>query len=217
MLITAIFYYLALLCIGIIGLVRYKSLTTPFKVLTWSVFVTFLLAILGRILIIKYKTNAPAVQLECLTSYVFYSLTYYYLFQNKIIKKSILISTAVITVCFVINAWFFQPFLKEFPSNVSILTQSLYAIFSLLLFKEMLLYPLKVNITKQSVFWYNIAILFFSTTMFFNLVLTNYFAKHNLNDLVIFYFWYFILFVFHILIGVSLLINNKEITSTYAR
>jgi hypothetical protein len=43
----------------------------------------------------------------------------------------------------------------------------LYALFSLLLFKEMLQYPLRINILKQSVFWYNTAILFYATTMFF--------------------------------------------------
>ncbi len=93
---------------------------------------------------------------------------------------------------------FLQPFTKVFPTYIYIPTQILFAIFSLLLFKEMLMYPIKINITKQSVFWFNTAILFYATTMFFNLSISNYLAENNLNDDFIFYFWYFITDVFHI-------------------
>ncbi|MDB5025100.1 MAG: hypothetical protein JWP78_2855 [Mucilaginibacter sp.] len=214
--IIVISYGLLLLIVWGIGIIRYKKLTIPFKVLTWSVLITFLLAILSKIFALRYRNNVPILQLECITGYIFYALTYYYLFKNKIIKKSIIISIVAISIFFVFNALFLQPFQKVFPSNVSVLTQSLYAIFSLLLFKEMLQYPLKLNITKQSIFWYNTAILFYATTMFFIFGFANYYKEHNLYDSIIYYFWYFILYAFHILIGVSLLTDNKEITSTYA-
>ncbi|MFI5138336.1 MAG: hypothetical protein ACHQIM_10965, partial [Sphingobacteriales bacterium] len=83
-------------------------------------------------------------------------------------------------------------------------------IFSLLLFKEMLQYAVKMNITKQSVFWYNTAILFNSTTMFFFLGLSNYLAENNLADLLIFYFWFIIADIFYILIGIAMLTENKK-------
>ena len=73
----------------------------------------------------------------------------------------------------------------------------------------MLLYPVKINIVKQSVFWYNTAMLFYATTMFFNLGMTNYYSQHKF-DAYIFYFWYFILCAFHIMIGIALLTDNKE-------
>ncbi|MDB5152447.1 MAG: hypothetical protein JWR54_1198 [Mucilaginibacter sp.] len=216
MLIISISYCLLLLIVWGIGMVRYKRLTIPFKVLTWSVLIAFLLAILSKIFAIRYRNNAPIIQLECITGYFFYALTYYFLFRNKKIKKSILISIVIITIFFVINATLLQPFNKVFPSNVFIPAHALYVILSLLLFKEMLQYPLKINIINQSVFWYNTAILFFSTTMFFNFGVANYFSEHNLFDYIIYYFWYFIIYVFHILIGVSLLTYNKEITTTNA-
>ena len=80
----------------------------------------------------------------------------------------------------------------------------------------MLQYPVKVNITKQSVFWFNTAILFYSTTMFFNLGVTNYIAQHNIYDYIILYFWYFILYTFHILIGIAILNENRETVKTDA-
>jgi len=215
--IISISYDLLLLTVFSVGIIRYKRLTIPFKVLTWSVLPIFLLAILSGIFSLKYKNNVPIMHLECITGYIFYSLTYYYLFKSKAIKQSIIISIVIIIVFFIINAVFLQPFRKVFPSNVTTPTQVLYAVFSLLLFKEMLLYPLKINIIKQSVFWYNIGVLFYSTSLFLMFGLGNYIGDHKLSpNFVSFigYFWYFILYVFHILIGVSLLIDNKEITAT---
>jgi hypothetical protein len=220
MLIISISYDLLLLAVLSVGISRYKRLTIPFKVLTWSVLFIFLLAILSHVFVIRYKNNIPVMHLECITGYMFYSITYYYLFKNKTIKKFIVISMVIIIIFFIINAVFLQPFLKEFPSNVTIPTQVLYAVCSLLLFKEMLLYPLKINIIRQSVFWYNIGVLFYSTSLFLIFGLGNYLGEHKLSpNFVSFiaYFWYFVLYVFHVLIGVSLFIDNKEITVTDAR
>jgi hypothetical protein len=216
---TIISYHLLLITVLGIGFIRYKKLTIPFKILTLSVIATLLLAILNQISINRYKHNYPILHLECITGYIFYSLSYYYLFKDKKLKKLILISIVIVTVFFFINAIFLQPFNKVFPSNLYLPTQALFALFSLLLFREMLQYPLKINIIKQSVFWYNTAILFYATTMFFMLGLTNYFGEHKFSINFVFfigYFWYFILFVFHILIGVSFLTSNKEITTTDA-
>jgi hypothetical protein len=132
-----------------------------------------------------------------------------------VIKKTIVISIIIITIFFFINAVFFQAISKVFPTNIYFPTQILFAVFSLLLFKEMLMYPLKINIIQQSVFWYNTAILFYATTMFFNFGLSNYLVRRNLNDQFIYYFWYFILHVFYILISISLLTDKKKINEAY--
>ena len=212
--ILSIIESLILLIVSGIAIIRYQKLTPSFKILAWSVIVVFLLSILANIFTLKYKNNAPILQIQCITEYVFYSLTYYYLFKNKLIKKTIIILTIIISVSFLINAIFVQPFNKVFPTNIYIPAQILLAVFSLLLFKEMLMYPVKINIIKQSVFWYNTAILFYSTTMFFNLGLSNYLAVHNLNDNFIFNFWYFITDVFHILICIAILTENNKINVT---
>jgi hypothetical protein len=205
-------YSLLLLIVSVIGIIRYKKFTPPFKILAWSVIAICLLSILSRIWSIKYRNNAPILQIQCIAEYIFYSLVYYYLFKNKKVKKIIVISIVVMAVSFFINALFFQPFLTIFPTNIYLPAQILFAIFSLLLFKEMLLYPLKINIIRQSVFWYNTAMLFYATTMFFNLGLSNYLAKHNLYDLIITYFWYLIIYLFHIFICIALLTENKKNT-----
>lgn len=212
MLIISTSYIFLVLIIGIIGVIRYKWLSLPFKILTWSSFMAFLLAIASKVFSFRYKNNIPILHLECITEFVFYSVVYYYLFKNKVIRKVIIVSIIAFSVSFVINAIFFQPFFTLFPTNIDLPKQILFAIFSLLLFKEMLLYPLKINIINQSIFWFNTAMLFFATTMFFNLGLSNYLARYTQYDVIITYFWYLIICLFHILICIALLTENKKIT-----
>ncbi|MDB5123637.1 MAG: hypothetical protein JWP94_1766 [Mucilaginibacter sp.] len=215
--IIALLYCLLLIVVSAIGLTWYGRLTVPFKILTFSVLAVLLINVLSAIYSSKYKNNAPILQAESIIEYLFYSATYYYLFKSKMIRMAIIGSMILVTIFFFINALFLQPFHKVFPTNIYLPTQVLYVIFSLLLFKQMLLYPVNINIVKQSVFWYNTAMLFYATTMFLTLGLTNYYSAHKINDYAIYYFWYFSSFIFHILIGVSLLAYNRKINTAHAR
>ena len=201
---------LVLLAASCAGLIRYRRLGLSFRILTWSAVAVFTLTIIADISSDIYRTNALVLQIECITQYVFYSLTYYFIFKNNLVKKAIIISVVVISALFFINGVFLQSFNKDFPTNIYIPTQILYAAFSLLLFKEMLMYPVRINIIKQSVFWYNTAILFYGTTMFFILGIYNYMAAHNLDDNFIFVFWYIIIYAFNILMCIALLTENKK-------
>jgi len=207
--------WIILLIVAFIGILRLQKLSPPFKLLIVSVTISFILCVLSIIVSLRYKNNAAVLQIVCISEYVFYSLIYYYLFKNKIIKKAILLSILIISIAFLMNAVFFQSFLKVFPTNINIPAQILLAVFSLLLFKEMLLHPLKINIIKQGIFWYNTAILFFSTTMFVFLSLSNYLASRNLNDDFKWYFWYLIVDIFHLLLGVAILTDNNTLKDAW--
>ena len=210
MAIAALGYCFLLLAVSFIGVIRYKRLTPAFKVLTLSVITLLMVSILSDYLSHKYRNNAPALQIECIDEYVFYAVVYYYLFKNQVIKDAIIVSIIIISIYFIVNAIFFQPFLKVFPTNINLPAQILFTMFSLLLFKEMLSYPLNVNIVRQSIFWFNTAMLLYATTMFFALGLSNYLAQRPFEDKIISNFWYFIDYLFHIFIGISLLTDNKE-------
>ena len=216
MTIPEILNFLLLIGVLCIGVVRYKKLTIPFKILVFSVASTLLLDTLSKVSAIWYKTNASVLHLECLVLYIFYSSIYYHLFHNKTVKKVIFASTIIIIVFEAFNALFIQPFFKVFPSYLYMVTNTMLVIFSLLLFKQMLLYPIKMNITSQSVFWYNTSMLFFSTTMFLTLGIINYYAKLKLGDNAIYYFWYSTYYVLNILIGIALLMGNKNRMKEYA-
>jgi hypothetical protein len=209
-------YEILVLIVVIIGITRYSMLNHPFKILALSTIANLAVDILSDIFNAKYKTNAPVLHVEAITDFVFYGLIYYYLFNNQRTKKVIIISIIVISVFSVINALFLQPFNKVFPTYVNLPTLALLVIFSLLLFKQMLLSPLTTPLLKQGVFWFNTAIIFYGTTIFLNIGLSNVYIRNPSTDYLIFYFWYVIFYIFTILIGIALLTDNKKITSTNA-
>ena len=204
-----IIYLLLLLAVSILGMVRFHRLTFHGKILAWSVIMVFTCNFLNKVINSRYHNNAPILQTEAILEFIFYSTIYYFLFKSKILKAFVLISIIAITGFFCYNAIVLQPFGSVFPTNIYLPTLSLFTIFSLILFRQMLLYPVKVNIVRQSVFWYNTAMLFYATTMFFNLGMTNYYSQQKW-DAYIFYFWYFILCAFHMMIGIALLTDNIE-------
>jgi len=191
-------------------MVRFKKLTIPFKILALSVIANLLMEILSEIFIARYRSNALVMHMESAFGYIFYSSIYFYLFKNRILKQIIIASIFCIVVFSILNALFFQqPSKVVFPTHMYLVTNILYVIFSLVLFKQMLQYPVDVNIIKQSTFWFNTAMIFFSTTMFLNMELTNYYAEHKWGYDVIYYFWNGNFYLFNILIGISLLNDNR--------
>jgi hypothetical protein len=215
--IQEIISFLLLFIVLVIGVVCYSKLTTPFRLLALSIPATLILDLISKVSSHLYKTNAWVLHLECLVLYVFYSSVYYHLFQRRTTKKVVLVLTLAVVVFAVINALFLQPVVKKtFPSYLYLVTNTMLVIYSLLLFKQMLLYPVSIRITSQGVFWFNTSMLFFSTTMFLNLGLINYYAKLTKGDDAIYYFWYGSYYILYILTGVALLCNYKEKESKYA-
>ncbi|HZY37309.1 MAG TPA: hypothetical protein VFE53_11705 [Mucilaginibacter sp.] len=208
--VVVIIYLLLLLSVSIVGMVRYNTLTVYGKVLAWSVVMVFVCNISNKFFSALYHNNAPILHTESILEFIFYSAIYFCLFKNKVTKVAVVASIIAVTLFFCYNAIVLQPFGAVFPTNIYLATLSLFTIFSLLLFRQMLLYPLKINIVKQSVFWFNTAMLFYATTMFFNLGMTNYYSQHNWDNF-IYYFWYFILCVFHIMIGIALLNDSQQV------
>jgi hypothetical protein len=197
---------------AVIGMVCYKRLTMPFKILSVYLVYLFVDNVVNQYVNAVYKSNVPVLHIETIANYIFFSLIYYYLLKNKYLKKAILVSIVLVTLFFFINALWLQPYYKVFPSNSMLINEIIFVIFSLLLFKQMLLYPLQIKITKQGVFWFNTAILLFSTTMFFNFALINYYFLHNTQSPVLSYFWHFLDISFNILLGIAILTDKKQIT-----
>jgi len=197
--------------IALIGTVRFRKLTMPFKVLAIWLVIDFLLDASNSWVISTYKNNARLSHMLCILEFNFYAVVYYILFRSKYIKRFIVITIFLFLVFFLINAMYLQPFVRVFPTNAIMVEEILYVLFAILLFKQMLQYPVQVNITKQSVFWFNTAILFFSTTMFLNLALMNYIGEHHIRSEIVLYFWHTIDIIFALLSGIAILTDKKEI------
>lgn len=191
-------------------MVRYKQLTIPFKILAFSILFALFWEGLAELSALIYKTNAFISHFQGVSAYIFHSIIFYYLFKDITLKKIVLFSIFFVVIFAVINGVFIQKAFSDFPTYVYLMTNGLSVIFSLFFFKQMLQYPLSVNIVKQSIFWFNIAILLFSATMFLNMGLTNYYAKHQWGRDIIFYLWFCNDCLLIVLIGMALLTDNKK-------
>jgi hypothetical protein len=209
-------YQIVLLAVAVIGIFLYKKLNEQFKILALSAIGSFLVNVASTLTIKILGTNAPALHVESPMLYIFYALVYYCLFTSKNLKAAIAISIFLVSLLAIINAVTFQPFLTTFPTYIDQLTLAILALLSLLLFRQMLLAPSTTPLLSQSIFWYNTAILFYATTLFFISALSNYsLAYGTYMDLT--YLWYVILFIFAILLTLSLLKASKENQRIHAK
>ncbi len=205
-----IIYFIFLFAVLILGMVSYRKLTIPFKLLVLLIAATVFIEVVAKVCAIRYHNNMPVSHFSSITEYIFFSLIFYFLFIRRSIKRLILASIATVTFFFFINALVLQPYYSTFPSNIILISEVLYAVFSLLLFKQMLYFPSQNAITQQSIFWFNISMLFFSTTMFLNLGLVNYFINHKLNDTLLYDFSFYVNILFYSLLGISIFVNSNE-------
>lgn len=151
----------------------------------------------------------PHAHVWAVIEFGFFSLTYYYLITSPAIKRSIIYAIGGMVVLEIANVFFFEK-LTQFPSLILEASHIVYVIYSLLLFRQMLLSPAEQSLFKQSLFWFNINMLFYATTMFLNFALLSYFIENKLDLLPLVYFSYVVNFIFYIVIGISLLMDNKK-------
>jgi hypothetical protein len=197
-------------------MVRYKRLTMPFKIIAIYLLYNFLDVAANNYSIAVFNNNFILLHTETFINFISFSITYYLLFRNVLIRRIILIVIPVYTIFSFINSFVIQPYSIAFPSFAMMVSEVLFILYALLLFKQMLLYPLQLKITEQSVFWFNLAILFFSTLMFLNFALVNYYLRHNIRSHLLTNFWHFIDIILNILLGIAILTDNKERSTTNA-
>jgi hypothetical protein len=203
-------YLLILLFVSAAGLARYKHLNKGFQILTILIVCTLVSEATKKIYGKISHNNMPQAHVWAVIEFAFLSLTYYHLIINEKIKKLIIYSTVGMVLLEIVNVFFFEK-LTQFPSLILEASHIVYVVYSLLLFNQMLLSPAERSLFKQSLFWFNINVLFYATTMFLNFALMSYFIENKLNALPLAYFAFVINFIFYIVIGISLLIDKKKV------
>jgi hypothetical protein len=151
----------------------------------------------------------PIAHIWAVIEYLFFSLTYFYLLTNRWVKKAIIVSMIAMLILEIVNVMFFEK-LTKFPSLILEASHIIYVVDSLLLFRQMLLFPTEQSLFKQSLFWFNINVLFYATSMFLNFALLSYFIENKLDILSLVNFSTVVNFIFYIVIGVSILMDNKK-------
>lgn len=207
---------IATLILVIIGMVCYKRLTMPFRILSWYLVFELFITLFDKWEIDNYKTNVIQHHIEAPGTYIFFGLVYYFLFKSKYLKASILVSIILVTTFAIVNAFFIQKYSASFPTYIMMLTEILCVILAVMLFNKMLLYPAEVNIIKQSAFWLNTGVIIYNSSLFLASALANYFPGHVPIDLFILkYFWFGTIFLFYFFLLIALLTDRKEIPDAY--
>lgn len=204
-----IVYLTILLLVTIAGFMRYKKLSKGFKTLAVLILCTLISESIKKVYGKIYHNNMPVAHIWAVIEYAFFSLTYFYLLTNRWVKKAIIASIVAMFILEVVNVLFFEK-LTQFPSLILEASHIVYVVYSLLLFRQMLLVPAEQSLFKQSLFWFNINVLFYATTMFLDFALLSYFIQNKLDALPLAYFALVVNFIFYIVIGISILMDNKK-------
>jgi len=205
-----IIYYFVLIIITLFGAVNYKKLTVPFKLLTILIGITLISEITIRVCAKLFHNNLPMFHIVSFYEYIFYMLIFYRVFKNKTVKNIIFATAIIVPMFTVVNAFIFQPYMTTFPSNVIFVSNIIYTILTMLLYREMLLNSSQISLFKQSVFWFNTALLFFSVTMFFHLGILNYLIKHKQNSGILTYLDMVANIIFYGAFAYAIYLNTKE-------
>jgi hypothetical protein len=202
-------YLLLLLIVSVVGFARYKQLGKPFKILTILIACTLVSESIKKVYGRTYHNNMPVSHIWAVIEFSFTAIIYYYLVNNAVLKKIIIGSIAAMMVLAVVNILYFEH-LDQFPSLTLEASHIVYVVYSLLLFRQMLLSPSEQSLFKQSLFWFNINTLFYATTMFLNFALMSYFIQNKLDVAPLVYFSIVINVIFYVIIGFALSIDNRK-------
>ena len=202
------FYLLLLLTISLIGIVRFKKLTIPFKLITILIIYTFASEIISRIFSYKFRNSSPVYHLYIPIQFALLLLVYFFLFQWKNWRYTGLILFIFLVLCFT-NTIFLQSFFR-FPSNIILISSCFFIGASLSFFKRMLNSVGDENLFKQSVFWFNTGILIFFTCTFLFWGIYNYLLKDHISTKPISTIVYFINILFYAMVGTALILDNNK-------
>jgi len=175
-------YFTILLVSSIFGMVNFKKLTVPFKILTLFLTYTFISEIVARVFALRFRNSSPVYHMFVIANYYFYTAIFYQLLRGSIIRK-VVIWTIIPFSCFwMINILFFQH-INSFPSYSLMVACTLFIVYSLALFMQMLETPTEIAIFKQNIFWFNISALFYSVVLVAFFSISSYMVKHNISNI----------------------------------
>lgn len=206
-------YLVILLIPVVIGFARFKKLGKAFKTLTILILCTLISESIKKVYGKIYHNSMPIAHIWAVIEFALFSLVYYRLITTAWIKRAIIASISFLALLEIANLFFFEN-IHQFPSLILEASHIFYVAYALLLFRQMLLFTTQQSIFKQSLFWFNINMLFYATTMFLDYALSSYFVENKLDLVPLYYFSLVINFIFYIVIGISLAIDNGKINLT---
>src|ERR1700761_8112432 len=125
------------------------------------------------------NNNLPAIHFFIAISVVFYAAIYYNAFFKSLLKKVVVVLSALALLIMVFNVIFIEG-VWEFPSLSTTVLSVLLICFSLAYFYQILNRQEFIHIEKQGLFWINAGVLFyFSINIFLFMLLRKIIATHQ--------------------------------------
>lgn len=182
--------YLLLLGVTLVtGLVSFKKLAGPFRLLVATIAYILTSEILTRLLLLcGFENTFPLYHLNAVVLIAMNTLIYLRLLDpNSVARRTVIIVSAVCFIAAVGNSLFHQS-IQTFPS-FSIAAHTFQSILlALIMFNEMIKSPVLTPLAKQSLFWFNFGTFLFYSSNFVSFVLYNeYYQVRGITMTWVFY------------------------------
>lgn len=202
-------YLIFLLIVFLTGLLNYKKLSSPFRLITIFVLITFISESLTRYFAKEFRNSCPIY-------HVYYPIHFLCIttFYGYFLKKSrtlISWSAPIFVLITFVNILYYQTVI-QFPSNIILISSLTYVLCALALFKKMLLSVKNVSLFKQELFWFNLTTIITFTFTFLCWSFYNILLKANSTSTVIDIAYYVVL-QYYIVIGISIFLNSRRNTA----
>lgn len=176
-----LFFYFALILTGLMyGLILYKKLSKPFKYLTQLLVIIVSFEIGSHLLVGLIGTNLPIYHFLNLLQIGYYGYIYFILLDQHRKTRITLSLLFLGSIMILIIGLLSFTSLYSFPSLGLVLISLLIICAALFKFYNMLKYPSRLHILKQSVFWFNTGNLLFFSITFFVFGYYQYFLSENI-------------------------------------
>jgi hypothetical protein len=169
----------------IVALFNYKHLDKALKIAALFFLVStifdWLLELTKIAPAIGMVNNYPLLHLFTVVSIIFFAAIYYYAFFNPVVKRTVLILSAVALLLVSFNSIFIEG-IWEYPSSSITVLCVLNIFLSLAYFYQLLTRQEFIHIEKQGLFWINAGVLFyFSINIFLFMLFERINSAHKEN------------------------------------
>ncbi len=205
---TRFLIYLAILSIiCILGLLRFFKLSSPYKLLTVFILITFISEFVTRIFVKEYKNSCPPYHIY--QPLQFFFITAFYLSHLKKLNAVISGSWIVYILFSMVNSVFFQD-VWTVPTNAMLAANIVYVLCALLLFKSMLQTAGEQPLLKQGLFWYNTSTLILFTFNFFCWSFYNVLLKLNNDSFALTDITYVLSMQYYLITGIAIYLDSRR-------
>ena len=200
-------YLIVLLITWIMGLYNFKKLSSPYRVLTIFILVTFISELTTRIFIKEYRNSCPPYHIYQPLQY-FFITTFYFHYLKK--SRAIICWSWVAFIIFsMINTSLMQD-VWMVPTNAMLPSNIIYVLCSLLLFKNMLQHTEEKQLLRQGLFWYNTSTLILYTFNFFCWSFFNFLLRTKNSTLALSDITYVLNMQYYLTTGIVIYLDSRR-------